>query len=248
MAENSRGCCASARAKLEPAFTSARSAATRWCWRSSSASSASAARARSSGRPEATKAASWRVHTANEVALNTARVSSSSLQLGACPAVAPGLAPSSSTASGTSAWARSRLRAARAVSASMVPLRGWPWASRASNETAGMQTVRGAWVDGWRGPGATLRAADGSGWAGRYGLARWPNAPSVVQSLGGDTERAQAQLRVVHVADEHELVRLGRFGQGVQAAAHGGRATHHASGEEVGNGGTLLWLQPCQVI
>jgi hypothetical protein len=68
-AENSLGCCCNARAKLDPAFTSARKVASRLRWRSSSASSASAASARSSGKPELTRPASWRVQTASAAAL-----------------------------------------------------------------------------------------------------------------------------------------------------------------------------------
>src|SRR2546427_7460660 len=75
MSENSRGCWARARAKVEPALTSARSAATRWCWRGSSASSDRAARARSMGRPDPTSPAIWRVHTVSPVEPRTGRVS-----------------------------------------------------------------------------------------------------------------------------------------------------------------------------
>jgi hypothetical protein len=53
---------------------------------------------------------------------------------------APALpAATGSTCSGTRAWLRSWLRAARALSASRVPLRVWPWASRASKVKAGMR-------------------------------------------------------------------------------------------------------------
>jgi len=132
--ENSRGNCASAWAKGLPALTSARSVASRWRWRSLSASSAGAVSARSSCRPEPTRPASWRVQTASAVALKTGRVSSRSDSVGA-PAW---LLASVATSSGTSACARRRLRAARAVSASTVPRRTWPSLSRASNENAGM--------------------------------------------------------------------------------------------------------------
>ena len=141
MSENSRGCWLSARAKVEPAFTSARKAATRWLWRSSSASSLRAVSARSSGRPDDTSPASCRVHTASVVALNTGRVnrrwpSEVPPPAAVCPVC------TSSTVRGTNAWARSMLRADLAVSASSRPLRVWPWASRASKEKAGMNQWR----------------------------------------------------------------------------------------------------------
>ena len=129
MGENSRPCWPSAWAKLAPALTSARSAATRWRWRSSSASSESAVSARSSGRPELTRPASWRVQIDSPVELKTRRTKKPPVSRLPPLPVATG-----STRMGTSAWARNRLRAARAVSASITPLRDWPWASRASNE------------------------------------------------------------------------------------------------------------------
>jgi hypothetical protein len=135
MSENSRGCWASARAKVLPALTSARSAATRWRWRSSSASSARAVSARSSGRPEPTSPASWRVQMASAVALNTGRVNR---RWPVAPVPVLAWSPTNSTAKGTNAWARNWLRAALAVSASTTPLRVRPWSSRASKLKAGM--------------------------------------------------------------------------------------------------------------
>ena len=123
-------------------LASARSAATRWRWRSSSASSDRAVSARSSGRPEDTSPAICRVQMASPVALNTGRVNRRWPSPGAPPCAA-WLACTMSTASGTRAWARSRLRAALAVSASRRPLRVWPWASRASKEKAGMRGFGG---------------------------------------------------------------------------------------------------------
>ncbi len=133
MSGNSRGKRASALPNGDPAFTSARSAATRWRSRSFSDSSVSAVSARSSGRPDVTRPASWRVQIARPVAEKTLRRSSRSPQpepgsLAAVPL------PTGCTCSGTSACARNWLRTALAVSASIKPRRVSPWASRASNE------------------------------------------------------------------------------------------------------------------
>ena len=124
--EKSRGCCAMAPASGAPALTSARSAAIRWRWRSCSASSTSAVSARSSGRPELTRPASWRVQMASWALLKArappmGRVSTE-----------PPLPVTGSTDSGTRACVRSSARAARTVSASITPLRDLPSACRAS--------------------------------------------------------------------------------------------------------------------
>ena len=71
MSGNSRGKRDSALPNGEPALTSARRAATRLRWRSSSASSVSAVRARSSGNPEVTSPANCRVQTVSVVLLGS---------------------------------------------------------------------------------------------------------------------------------------------------------------------------------
>jgi hypothetical protein len=128
MLENSAGWRPSALANVLPLLTSARRSATRLRSVSRSASVLSEASARSSGRPEATRLANWRVHTLKALALNTRRRKKPAL-----PAVSP-WAPEAtgSTLSGTSACARSWVRAALAESASTVPRRSWPSAFRAS--------------------------------------------------------------------------------------------------------------------
>jgi 2-aminobenzoate-CoA ligase len=117
--------------EVEPAFTSDRSAATRLRSRSFSASSVIAVSARSSGRPDVTRPASWRVQIARLVALKTVRAKSwePKAAFASCAAPATGC-----TCKGTSCCARSRPRTDLAVSASITPRRVSPWASRASNE------------------------------------------------------------------------------------------------------------------
>ncbi len=134
MAENSRGWAASARAKGEPALTSARSDATRLRCGSVSASSVSAVSARSSGRPEDTRPASCRVQTASPVELKILAPPPSHRRRPPLPVPLMWLLPTGVTDSGMSACARSRLRALRAVSASSTPSRDWPLASMASKE------------------------------------------------------------------------------------------------------------------
>ena len=105
---------ASARANAEPALTSALSWLMSSRWRVSSLSSASAVSARSMGRPEPTRPASWRVHTASAVALNTRRAKR-------LPSCAP-CCCTISRDSGVRPWARTAARAARGLSASIRPL------------------------------------------------------------------------------------------------------------------------------
>ena len=122
---NSLGCSPKAWAKVDPALTSARKAATKWCWRGCSASSAKALKARSSGRPAPTKPASWRVQVVSSLRLSAALCQPLCWAVGLLPA------PKADRFSGTKACARNWLRAARAESASTTPLWVAPWASRA---------------------------------------------------------------------------------------------------------------------
>ena len=110
---------------VEPALTSARRCATRSRWRGSSDSSDSAVSARSSGRPAPTRPASWRVQTASDVLLNVRRVKRTR-------SPSPSAEATASTPIGTSPWPRSCERTALALSPSSRPVRGLPWASRAS--------------------------------------------------------------------------------------------------------------------
>ena len=141
IAENSAGCCPSARAKVEPPLTSALRVATKWRSGSVWASSDKLLSARSSGKPEDTSPANWRVHTPSPVALNTRRLKI----LSPCPelallpalsgtAIEPEGAPSASTLSGTKACPRNNPRAPLAESASITPLRSFPSEVSASNE------------------------------------------------------------------------------------------------------------------
>ena len=133
MAGNSLGNCAKARPKVLPELTSARMAAISWPCLSWSASSAKADKARSMGRPLPTRLASWRVHTARWLLLNTrpgliglchqGKADSASLPLPEAIA---------STSRGTSDCARSWARAVFRLSASRVPLRVLPLVCRAS--------------------------------------------------------------------------------------------------------------------
>src|SRR6476661_3365833 len=136
MSENSRGKCDSALAKVDPALTSARSAATRCRSSSRSLSSARAVNARSSCRPEPTSPAIWRVQTVSRVSLKTRRPQRET----AAPRPGPP-ASTGDTCNGMRDWARSWPRAALAVSASSRPRRVCPWASRASKEYAGMRPL-----------------------------------------------------------------------------------------------------------
>ena len=128
MPENSAGWRASALAKVLPLLTSARRSATRLRSASRSASLLSELSARSSGKPEATRLASCRVHTHSALALNTRRWKMPAFWVPA--SCAPAF--TGSTTMGTSDWLRNCVRAALAESASTVPLRNWPSAVRAS--------------------------------------------------------------------------------------------------------------------
>ena len=116
-----------------PLLTSARNRATKLRSASRSASVLSEAKARSSGRPDETKPASWRVQTLKALALKTRRLKKLTPWLSLVLVFAK-----ASTFNGTKACARNRLRAALAESASMVPLRVCPSALSASKANAGM--------------------------------------------------------------------------------------------------------------
>jgi hypothetical protein len=112
-----------------PALTSLFRCATSSRWRATSDSSPIADSARSSGRPAATRPASWRVHTASDVASNTRREKRDM----DVPVLSFAAAPTGLTASGTSERERNCARAALALSASSRPDCALPASSSASN-------------------------------------------------------------------------------------------------------------------
>src|SRR5256885_12093107 len=64
--------------------------------------------------------------------------------------------------------------------------------------------------------------------------------PSAAHDAGRDLQRAQAQVAVIHVADQDQLVGLGVGLQLLQARAHLVRAADGGHGQEVADGAALL--------
>src|SRR5260370_3522784 len=72
--------------------------------------------------------------------------------------------------------------------------------------------------------------------------------PSAAHDAGRDLQRAQAQVAVIHVADQDQLVGLGVGLQLLQARAHLVRAADGGHGQEVADGAALLLAELGRIV
>ena len=74
------------------------------------------------------------------------------------------------------------------------------------------------------------------------------DAASGLRGSGCDFQRAQAQVGIVDIAHQHELVGFGGFGQCLEALLDAIRAADHADGKEVADGFALLDLAEARAL
>ena len=64
----------------------------------------------------------------------------------------------------------------------------------------------------------------------------------LLHGLRGNFQTAQAQIGILHIADDHELISLSFIGSLLEALLHGAGHANHACGQKLSTGGSSRGL------